>query len=192
MSAAYSFEALHAQNSLQAEFAQEAKTCQLLGDLAPGDFALKVHEHSGGDITTQVALAADCDTLDGVEAADLEESQEITDAVELHTTDPMAHHAKYTDAEAVEAVQDAAALDLTGGLKVAGELLVKKDDDYQDVMNLIGELQLVAEQSRIDVADDRVAMYVTTHHRHEVDRQPSLSRGSEPDVQCVSDDRPVE
>ncbi len=47
--------------------------------------------------------AGNADTVDGVDAADLEESAEIDADVAAHAADASSHHSRYTDAEAVSA-----------------------------------------------------------------------------------------
>ncbi len=59
------------------------------------------------DITVTYAVTAgDADTIDGMEGVALEESAEIDADISSHTYDPSAHHARYTDIEAVAAGQD--------------------------------------------------------------------------------------
>ncbi len=50
------------------------------------------------------------DTVDGVDAATLEESQELITTIDFHSTNPSAHHARYTDSAAVAAC-DAAGME---------------------------------------------------------------------------------
>ena len=56
--------------------------------------------------------------------------------------------------------------------------------------DLIEQIKLVVEQTRIDVTDYGITMDRAIHW-HEIDRQPSLGGRSEPDIQGVADDRPA-
>ena len=61
--------------------------------------------------------AENADTVDGAEAADLEESAEIDADIAAHTGEPSAHHARYMDAEAVSAC-DAAGMEESAEIDV--------------------------------------------------------------------------
>ena len=56
------------------------------------------------DAATFATTAGDADTVDGAHASALEESQEIVDAITMHSGNPSIHHARYTDTESVDAV----------------------------------------------------------------------------------------
>ena len=90
------------------------KTNPITPDLIDGPCWLEVIVDGGGGgeylvpreqiVSTLFSIKAqDADTIDGIEAAELEESQEIID----HASEPSAHHDPYTDAEAVVACDTA-------------------------------------------------------------------------------------
>jgi hypothetical protein len=74
------------------------------------------HTHPGSEITSQVG---DADTVDGVDAADLEESLEIDADIATHSADSSSHHGRYSDSQAFAAVLAAGG----GGSSLDADLL---------------------------------------------------------------------
>jgi N-acetylneuraminic acid mutarotase len=84
--------------ALQAEEAANANT---LGGRLPGNASGRIPINNG-----TVSSNLNADLLDGMQGADLEESVEIDADITTHAADAEAHHARYTNAEALGAVLD--------------------------------------------------------------------------------------
>ncbi len=70
----------------------------------------------------------DADMLDGVHAADLEESAEIDADIAAHTADVAAHHTRYSDAEAGATVgPHVSSVDGLAGGTIAGDVFITSD-----------------------------------------------------------------
>ena len=101
------------------------------------------------DITIlYAATTGDADTVDGMEGAALEESAEIDGDISTHTSNPSAHHARYTDTEAVSAGQGEFVNELgdtvTGDLKILGNVGIGTVSPSYDLEVLEGTIQLTS------------------------------------------------
>ncbi|MBW2271568.1 MAG: right-handed parallel beta-helix repeat-containing protein [Deltaproteobacteria bacterium] len=101
------------------------------------------HTHPGTDISSQVG---DADTVDGVDAADLEESFEIDADITTHSADSSAHHGRYSDGEAFAAVV------ASGG---AGSSL---DADLLDGMQASALISAASDEVRTPISSAAIAI----------------------------------
>ncbi len=77
------------------------------------------HRATSAEVADSAAFATDADTVGGMTAADLDESEDLTEALEAHEADPAAHHTD-TLASLVCLDREIAVFDAVGGLWECG------------------------------------------------------------------------